>query len=73
MKFSAEKTNYPKTVNMYVDLEYLEKTTATFNILDTKANVYQYIGYVARGGKYQMREALVLEQLILHIIHMMET
>lgn len=42
---------------MYVDLEYLEKTTATFNILDTKANVYQYIGYVARGGKYQMREA----------------
>lgn len=57
VKFSAEKTNYPKTVNMYVDLEYLEKTTATFNILDTKANVYQYIGYVARGGKYQMREA----------------
>ena len=57
VKFSVEKTNYPKTVNMYVDLEYLEKTTATFNILDTKANVYQYIGYVARGGKYQMREA----------------
>ena len=57
VEFSAEKTNYPKTVNMYVDLEYLEKTTATFNILDTKANVYQYIGYVARGGKYQMREA----------------
>lgn len=57
VKFSAEKTNYPKTVNMYVDLEYLEKTMATFNILDTKANVYQYIGYVARGGKYQMREA----------------
>lgn len=57
VKFSAEKTNYPKTVNMYVDLEYLEKSTVKYNILDTKANVYQYIGYVARGGKYQMREA----------------
>ena len=55
VKFSAEKTNYPKTVNMYVDLEYLEKSTAKFNILDSKADVYQYIGYVARGGKYQMR------------------
>ena len=55
VKFSAEKTNYPKTVNMYVDLEYLEKSTVKFNILDSKADVYQYIGYVARGGKYQMR------------------
>ena len=51
VKFSAEKTNYPKTVNMYVDLEYLEKTTATFNILDTKANVYQYIGLTARANE----------------------
>ena len=32
-----------------------EKSTAKFNILDSKADVYQYIGYVARGGKYQMR------------------
>lgn len=30
VKFSAEKTNYPKTVNMYVDLEYLEKSTVKF-------------------------------------------
>ena len=58
VKFSAEKTNYPKTVNMYVDLEYLEKSTVKFNILDTKANVYQYIGYVATTSysKYRLRE-----------------
>ena len=58
VKFSAEKTNYPKTVNMYVDLEYLEKSTVKFNILDTKANVYQYIGYVSsfNYSKYRLRE-----------------
>ena len=58
VKFSAEKTNYPKTVNMYVDLEYLEKSTVKFNILDTKANVYQYIGYVATTSysKDRLRE-----------------
>lgn len=58
VKFSAEKTNYPKTVNMYVDLEYLEKSTVKFNILDTKANVYQYIGYVSsvNYNKYRLRE-----------------
>lgn len=55
IKFSAEKANYPKELNIYADLEYLEKTTAAFNILDTNANVYQYIGYIARGGEYQMR------------------
>ena len=58
VKFSAEKTNYPKTVNMYVDLEYLEKSTVKFNILDTHANVYQYIGYVSsvNYNKYRLRE-----------------
>ena len=57
IKFSAEKTNYPKTLNLYTDLEYLEKTTASFNILDTKANVYQYIGYIAKSGEHAMRVA----------------
>ena len=41
-----------------MDLEYLEKSTVKFNILDTKANVYQYIGYVATTSysKYRLRE-----------------
>lgn len=59
IKFSAEKTNYPKTLNLYTDLEYLKESTANFNILDTKANVYQYIGYVSpvNYSKYRLREA----------------
>ena len=65
VKFSAEKANYPKTVNMYVDLEYLGKSTVNFNILDTKADVYQYIGYVGTTNysKYRLREGYGMGKL----------
>ena len=57
IKFSAEKTNYPKSVNIYSDFEYLKKTTINYNDLASHADIYQYIGYVTGDGEHQMRMA----------------
>lgn len=55
IKFSAKDTNYPKTVKVCSDFEYLKKSTINYNNLDTRADVYQYYGYVVQGGPHNMR------------------
>ena len=57
IKFSAEATGYPTKLNIYADLEYLSNTYINYEIWDTKANVYQYIGYAASGtaSPYSLR------------------
>ena len=52
VKFSAETTGYPTKLNVYADIEYLSKTYINYQILDTKANIYQYIGYADSGNPY---------------------
>ncbi len=46
IKFSANKANYPKTVKIGVDFEYLKETYIEYNKLDSNANVYQYVGHI---------------------------
>ncbi len=52
VKFSAEKTGYPTKLYVYADIEYLSETYMNYEILDTKANIYQYIGYSDFGSPY---------------------
>lgn len=52
IKFSAADTNYPTKVDLYADIEHIKSTKIEYNELDTKANVYQYIGMAASSRDY---------------------
>ena len=57
IKFSASKANYPTSVKVYSDLEYVKKTTATYNELNSRTDIYQYIGFASNTGDTQLRLA----------------
>ena len=52
IKFSASETAYPTKVGLYADVEHIKSSKIEYNELDTKANVYQYIGFVASSRDY---------------------
>jgi hypothetical protein len=56
VKFKADKANYPKYMDLNVDVEYLAKTSIDYNELATEAHIYQYIGHILMDGdeKYRM-------------------